>query len=67
MIDAIAVLVITSVMIPLLILLLFMRVMKMLTDGHIPAEYVEQMLAPKIVKKKIEELKQEQENERISA
>lgn len=67
MIDAVAVLVITSVMIPLLTLLLFMRVIKMLTDGHIPTEYVERMLAPKIVKKKIEELKQEQANERISA
>lgn len=69
MIDAIAVLIITSVIIPLLTLLLFMKVIKMLTDGEVRTEYVEQMLTPKFVKKKMEELEQEQEQEskRISA
>lgn len=67
MIDAIAVLIITSVIIPLLTLLLFMKILKMVTDGVARTEYVEQMLTPKFVKKKMEEQEQEQESKRISA
>ena len=59
MIDAVAVLIITSVIIPVLTLLVFMQILKMVTDGVARTEYVEQMLTPKFAKKKLEELEQE--------
>ena len=65
MIDAVAVLVITSVIIPLLTFLLFLKIVKMVTDGSAPTEYVERALTPRFVRKKIKE--KEQPHKQITA